>query len=374
MNRPVLDRATALCLACSSSLPPRKAISSSPSSIIGGDEIFITPCCGRPICPACLSANPRLSRYNPCLRCLGGMDAVNSRSLVSSKATSEPRYGYSAHTIKNVDGAVRDEDVFTLGDDDADDIDDEPEGIVTPPPPYEETSVPDCPLETLSSNPSGSRRSSASADHPALDSAEVAESSTPARYYIKPSDTLLGIALKFDVDAHAVCRLNGLPPSTIRTTPHLLHTRSFLTLPPSARNTNMVRGFNSQREDEEHVARRVRAHAELRFRALTKEDDPRVARAYVAIADLRDPLDDSEFKLNADHCDDASWKKIGPEPSAELETLEERAVDQYYDDDEWEQRERREGRQVVLPKFPLEDRPRVGQVVDPSRIAWWQWL
>ncbi|KAH9063868.1 hypothetical protein EDB87DRAFT_1541379, partial [Lactarius vividus] len=60
-----------LCLACSSSLPPRLA-----ASLGQSPELFFTRCCGRPICPSCLTANPRLARYNPCLLCLGGMGAV----------------------------------------------------------------------------------------------------------------------------------------------------------------------------------------------------------------------------------------------------------------------------------------------------------
>ncbi|EGN98874.1 hypothetical protein SERLA73DRAFT_136888, partial [Serpula lacrymans var. lacrymans S7.3] len=103
-----VDRSAVLCLACSSSLPPRS------KHVVGNtdNDIFITSCCNRPICPSCLSANPRLRRYNPCLSCLGGVDVVGTASGLVS-ATKTP----------NIDGAVRDEDNFVIGDDD-DDIDD----------------------------------------------------------------------------------------------------------------------------------------------------------------------------------------------------------------------------------------------------------
>ncbi|KAF8975310.1 hypothetical protein BDQ17DRAFT_1268068 [Cyathus striatus] len=83
----------ALCLTCSSSLPPLKLASSSKN------VIFTTNCCQRPICPSCLCSNPRLRRYDPCLACLAGVDVV-SRNVVK----------------RNADGGVRDEDMFSIGD------------------------------------------------------------------------------------------------------------------------------------------------------------------------------------------------------------------------------------------------------------------
>ena len=78
-----------------------------------------------------------------------------------------------------------------------------------------------------------------------------------------------------------LCRMNNLPPSTLRTTPHLLHTRAFLLLPPSARPPPPP--TLEQRElDAQHALER----AETRFQALTKETDRAVARVYVALAGL----------------------------------------------------------------------------------------
>src|SRR5882757_8477764 len=113
-----------LCLACSSSLPPRlwkrttehqqgaQSGQWQTSSNASGDSelLFLTRCCGRPICPSCLTSNPRLARYNPCLACLGGVGAVGTKKL------QEQQYPMAS----NVDGAVRDEDVFVVGDEDED--------------------------------------------------------------------------------------------------------------------------------------------------------------------------------------------------------------------------------------------------------------
>ncbi|KAH9987333.1 hypothetical protein BJV74DRAFT_755503, partial [Russula compacta] len=95
-----------LCLACSSSLPPRLWNNSTrrPSS-----ELFLTRCCGRPICPSCLASNPRLARYDPCLACLSGIGALGSEKVRGQHQVAP-----------NVDGAVRDEDVFVVGEEDED--------------------------------------------------------------------------------------------------------------------------------------------------------------------------------------------------------------------------------------------------------------
>lgn len=124
-----------LCLACASTLPPRTTS-------------FITPCCQRSICPSCIQANPRLSRYDPCLSCLASVDVVSPR----------------LKSANNIDGGVRDADNYTVGEDEDDsDLEDEP----APPPP-------------LLTKP-------------------VSETGAPLKYHIQRSDTLRGIALRFSV-------------------------------------------------------------------------------------------------------------------------------------------------------------------------------
>jgi hypothetical protein len=197
-----------LCLACSSSLPPRlwkqvqqgaqrNGSGGSTSSASGSSEqLFLTRCCGRPICPSCLTSNPRLARYNPCLACLGGVGAVDSGKGRGSLVGREP-YHVAA---SNVDGAVRDEDVFVVGDEDDDDEVREVRGGEA--------------VEVLSATaPSNDRPSEVApgplksdvdyADDIQKPDAEPPDSSQQTdqgRYYIRPDDTLFGISLRLGVD------------------------------------------------------------------------------------------------------------------------------------------------------------------------------
>ena len=221
-----------LCLACSSSLPPRLwkrttqqqqqqqqqdaqsgHVQTSESSNDGSDSelLFLTRCCGRPICPSCLTSNPRLARYNPCLACLGGVGAVGTKKL----------QGQQYLTASNVDGAVRDEDVFVLGDEDEDGSSSEADdgeaakasAVASPPPlegarppepdriqarPHLEPDKPDEPTEPIDSN-----------------------QGSPGRYYIRPEDTLLGISLRLGVEVSTTTTSLSLSP-TVPTGPNAL--------------------------------------------------------------------------------------------------------------------------------------------------------
>ena len=153
--------------------------------------LFLTNCCARPICPTCLAHNPRLARYDPCLACLGGVRAVGT----AQSAAEAPR---------NINAAVRDEDVYAIGDDEDEDFDpgqvatgssdssDNTPAPSTPPPPY---------ASQLTTEDSGSPtllHSTASSQ--GNDTNEKEEESTASRYYIRKGDTLLGIALRHGVD------------------------------------------------------------------------------------------------------------------------------------------------------------------------------
>ncbi|KAH9928643.1 uncharacterized protein B0H18DRAFT_1084397 [Fomitopsis serialis] len=376
----------------------------SPSSpnfkpLSSGDEIFVTDCCHRPICPACVRANPRLVRYNPCLHCLGGVGAVSAGSR--TRTFQEASGGGKGASMKvNVDGGVRDEDVFVLGDDD-DEVEDEDRvgdnvstasdspSPATPPPAYTDVvsplpSAPSMPSKSPSyafatkDSEAGPSNSEANSPQPNGDS--PSPSSGPQRYYIQPTDTLVGIALRFHVDGRLLCRLNHLPPSTLRTTPHLLHTRAFLDLPPNTPEALLagkvgVRAVNGPSTADE--ARRARERAESRFRTFTKEADYRVARAYVAVADIddSDAFREDEMK-KASAVASAAEKLRKRHPSSPIEGggegsgLEVRAVDRYLDDEEWEERQRRDGRGVGIPAFPL-----FGGVEKPAdgKKTWWRW-
>ncbi|KZV64423.1 hypothetical protein PENSPDRAFT_745393 [Peniophora sp. CONT] len=347
---------TTLCLACSSSLPPRLLMQTDGKR---PTELFLTKCCARPICPTCLAHNPRLARYDPCLACLGGIRAVGS----SQRAAEAPR---------NIDAAVRDEDVYAIGnDEDEEDIDagepstgssgssDDLPAPTTPPPAYATE------LPTDYSVNSTTNQFTASGEESTTN--EKAEEGSSSRYYIRKGDTLLGIALRHGVDGRTLCKLNNLPPSTLNITPHILHTRTFLTLPPSAKS-----GSTSPPPppDPEMEARRARERARKRFQFVTKEVDWRVAQAYVALADdeaghadrdARNAKAAEKEKAEVTHDDDA------PPPAR----LEGRAVDSYLDDAEWEERERRAGRGVRIERLPVASGS--SRREDAKKASGWSW-
>jgi hypothetical protein len=268
-----------LCLACASSLPPR------------GPPPHTTACCARPICARCLAARPRLATYTPCLVCLSGVGASTAAS-------------------------AKDDTHFEIGDADED--------VEDGPPPYIS------PADT----PTASTESSVSASRPASPIPPVATSpantSGAQTYHLKPADTLSGLALRFRLSPRALCAANGLPPSTATTQPHLLHTRTSLVIPlpdgsvPTGLTSVL---FSADDEDPEREAKRARERAAVRLATLTKEADPRVVRAYVALA---------EDDVHA-HAHKAKERGV---PAGGLEGA---AVDAYLDDAEWERAARARG-------------------------------
>ncbi len=162
----------------------------SSSSNSDSEPLFLTSCCGRPICSSCLTSNPRLARYNPCLACLGGVGAVGTKKLQLQ----------GQHPVaSNIDGAVRDEDVFVVGDEDEDEegAADTNDGVAAKAPgagvalpPSEGARPPEPDVEV---------RSFTDADKPE-EPTDSNDQGNPGRYYIQPDDTLLGISLRLGVD------------------------------------------------------------------------------------------------------------------------------------------------------------------------------
>ncbi|KAF8969244.1 hypothetical protein BDZ97DRAFT_1754835 [Flammula alnicola] len=389
----ILDRSTTLCLACSSSLPPLKGIaSSSLSAKLDLNAIFITKCCQRPICPSCIASNPRLARYDPCLACLGGVGVVASSSgSVSNPMPALPgsKTPRTPDTNLNLDGAVRDEDTFILGDDDDDDeLDGQPlngSPDDTPPPPYELTvgllpnvdssSSPRKDVDTAEQHlrlvdqdqkPAATEDLSLAPAAPPppqpTEEETTATSATPYKYYINRSDTLSGISLRFGIDSYEICKLNNLPASVMRTTPHLLHTRAFLLLPLNAKTLRHASPTSNEAEEESTRKREeklVRERAEKKLQTLTKEVDWRVARAYVALADDPQQREAHSAKLkemgsssgfSGPASGSASENGGSSATNRELDAL---AVERYLDDDEWEVEERRAGRGPGVRTLPF---------------------
>jgi hypothetical protein len=113
--------------------------------------------------------------------------------------------------------------------------------------------------------------------------------------------------------------------------------------------------------EEEAQPQRTRVHAQVSLQQVTKETDDGIAQAYVALAEDSDSEPDF-----------ASLKAEGEKESRIVSpkriTLEERALDRYLDDDEWERRERAEGRGVCIQRFPITG-PQVSMTA--SGKSWW---
>jgi len=138
-----------------------------------------------------------------------------------------------------------------------------------------------------------------------------------------------------------LCRLNDLPTTTLSTTPHILHTRTTILLPPSSK---------SLPEDPALAEARRVERAEKRFQMVTKEVDWRVAKTYVVLAQDPDPPakekpDDWEGRPRG--ITDRMSTGI-----SQRGVLESDAIDRYLEDTGWEEQERRDGRGPVVQKFP----------------------
>ncbi|KAF8624520.1 hypothetical protein AX15_005832 [Amanita polypyramis BW_CC] len=209
------DESTMLCLTCSSSIPP-SIIRRYKQGLSDGldpprnEDIFFTNCCKKPICPSCIAVNARLKQYDPCLHCLGGVSAIVSSNLGAPISS--------------------DQDIFVLADDDDDDDDDgDDDGECLRPgqelPSHEATTQM---MEQIVKPRSPAEQSGHCTE-------QELRGDAPFKYYLTLKDTLQGIVLRYGASGYEICRLNKLPPSTLTTTPHLLHTRTYILLPPASK-------------------------------------------------------------------------------------------------------------------------------------------
>lgn len=196
----------------------------------------MTKCCQRPICPRCLETNPRLARYDPCLACLAGAGVMQASSSTRNRPGGKNGGGSGVRTVKveNLDGGVKDRDIFVLEDDEEDDEDEdastdgEEDGRVrrsaAPPPPDGVPTVSHL-LETPPPPPITSHTedllvASTTSTPPIPDEDQhLAEPDAPVVYRLRRGDTLMGIALRFRLDVrpfsmhHVIC-----PPPPFRLT------------------------------------------------------------------------------------------------------------------------------------------------------------
>ncbi|PWZ00805.1 WD40 repeat-like protein [Testicularia cyperi] len=141
------------------------------------------------------------------------------------------------------------------------------------------------------------------------------------QYWLRKDDTLQSIAIRFGLSGNVLCMLNSLPRAVLSTSPHLLHTRSFILLPAHAvekqlaSNPDLAKALEGppQKSAAEKTVAARRA-AEARFRALLTRNvasssrsrteaetpaDEKAARAYVGLAE-----DELRFVDFGEGCDE----------------------------------------------------------------------
>jgi hypothetical protein len=138
-----------------------------------------------------------------------------------------------------------------------------------------------------------------------------------------------------------LCRLNNLPTTTLSTTPHILHTRTTILLPSTSKPPPRDPGLEETRRVE---------RAEKRLQTVTKETDWRVAKAYIALAQGSDP----SAKEKPDNWSRGLRGIPGSVSggSSQSGVLVSDAIEQYLEDAEWEEQERKDGRGPAIQQFP----------------------
>jgi len=133
--------------------------------------------------------------------------------------------------------------------------------------------------------------------------------------------------LRFRLDAMELCRLNNLPTTTLSTTPNILHTRTTILLSPTSEPTPQGPALVEAR---------------------------RVERAEKRLQMDSDPSEISGKKEKSDNHEDGRRKVPVSESEGSSQTgaLESDAIDQYLDDTEWEEQERKQGRGPAIQRFP----------------------
>jgi len=261
------------------------------------------------------------------------------------QSTSEDRRSGERQKIVQ-HGRDNEAETFVLGDDD-DEEEEERSGDGAPRPENMEPAQPPDIRATDDGQPS------ASSSNPALPISST--------YYIKSRDTVTGIALRYGVDPRQLCRLNKLPVSTLTTTPHILHTRTTLQLPPGSRAPSPP-----PPDFQERLEARARERAGRAFQAITKETDWGVAQTYVALLDVED-----------DGIKEGKRRMVDAKSKEGKQAL---AVDSYLDDNAWEEEQRKAGLSPRIEGFPFFN-PKGKENIKPQKEGsssgssdWWREL
>lgn len=212
----------------------------------------------------------------------------------------------------------------------------------------------------------------------------------PVRHAVRRGDTVSSLAKRYAMDPYTLLRLNNIPHSALYANPALLQTRKSVIISLGRSTLRKQAGEEAmyvssvwraedrerhheiaeeQQDFEEESEHRQKQRMVKRFQLVTKQVDPAVARAYLAVQQIDDasasaaglPESSSEvlFSLD-DEADDEGQagrlsqveseksrlrqkelvgeeKKIGPYGvHAGRGGIDGRAIDRYFDDEDWE--------------------------------------
>ncbi|WVR08337.1 hypothetical protein IAU60_005390 [Kwoniella sp. DSM 27419] len=315
---------------------------SSELSFLALRSAYIPACCSSPICAGCISRNPRLREYSPCLKC-GDPRAheLKGRSGFSARALARPSGGGAGQAAALASGT---EVMFEIGDDEDEEGEELPvyADVVREADGGAADGGSTGPAEQGAASPP--RLGALGADDEVVE--EEAMETVEVRHTVSRSDNLLAIARRYAADPHDLLTLNNLPPTTLSTHPRLLHTRKSILIsrrqvprshlsslaPPSI--ADGAKGRPTREEDEE----RERQKQIKRFQLLTKSVDPAIGKTYLSLEAMKEDPDhplhpDNLRELPAGGGEGQTGKKVH---MAERENREERALEAFWDDEDWE--------------------------------------
>ena len=148
-----------------------------------------------------------------------------------------------------------------------------------------------------------------------------------------------------------------------------MHTRIFLTLPPTDKLRTPIPSPGSFDAEDEVQRAKARAieRAQKRFQFVTKEVDWRVAKAYIALEDDGG----SEYNGSIKEWVKGEKRSVLEGSNATVISVENRAVDRYLDDDEWERGEGRNMKIEPIPRLDGKDRHGEGSRIKQGN-TWWE--
>lgn len=318
-----------LCLACSSTIQPN----------IKPAAIYVHGCCSRPVCSGCLDQNPRLRTFCPICEDAKAAFRKGPRSDVTrvGEVVFDANAALESEELQAQDDvppppysqAKVDEGTFVVEDVEDEGTGDEAEArdgkmkkearpaLLTRQAsksaasaevdvaPQTADTIPTSTSNTEGSSGLGAFRRRVDPHTTSSASAEASSSSRATtgetrQYWLRKTDTLQSIAIRFNVSSNELCLLNSLPRAVLSTSPHLLHTRTFILIPAAAvekqlaTNPDLMQSLNGppQKSAKEKTLA-ARRTAEARFRATLAKGtgagetpaDEKAARAYVGLAE-----------------------------------------------------------------------------------------